>query len=107
MLATNLLLFHAQVTGCRLDNVGSGLLLGGGISFFTPQVGLASDTSTAYDIVLPTSEGTLVTATPTNEYADLFWERATMRLALLSPSIRVSCQVTRFTLVRFSTLAIR
>lgn len=72
-LATNLLPYKAQVAGGRLGAVGPGLFLGGGISWFTGQVGFGSDTATAYEIVLPTADGKLVTATATNAYSDLFW----------------------------------
>ncbi|KAG6909194.1 hypothetical protein DXG01_001708 [Tephrocybe rancida] len=53
-----------------MDTVGTGLLLGGGISFLSPQVGYSTDTMREVDVVLVT--GKIVTATPTNTYSDLF-----------------------------------
>jgi FAD/FMN-containing dehydrogenase len=47
-----------------------GLLLGGGLSFLSPQYGFSADMFKTLDVVLVT--GKLVTATATNEYADLF-----------------------------------
>ncbi|KAJ7616044.1 FAD-binding domain-containing protein [Roridomyces roridus] len=54
----------------RANVIGSGLLLGGGISFEGPLYGWASDRIKEMDVVLVT--GQLVTASATNEYADLF-----------------------------------
>ncbi|KAJ7051099.1 hypothetical protein C8F01DRAFT_1212818 [Mycena amicta] len=51
-------------------DVGTGLLLGGGISFLSPGQGYAADNFIAVDVVLV--DGTLVTATATNKYSDLF-----------------------------------
>ncbi|KAJ7481539.1 FAD-binding domain-containing protein [Mycena latifolia] len=50
--------------------VGTGLLLGGGLSWLSPSEGYASDTFKELDVVLVTGE--MVTATATNEYSDLF-----------------------------------
>ncbi|KAJ7048993.1 hypothetical protein C8F01DRAFT_1186226 [Mycena amicta] len=58
------------VVGGRVAGVGTGLLLGGGISFLSPSQGFAADNFLALDVVLV--DGTLVTATATNEYSDLF-----------------------------------
>ncbi len=63
--------YSAQVAGGRLGAVGPGLLLGGGVSWFSGKVGFASDTVEAYEIVL--ADGRLVTATRDNEFSDLFW----------------------------------
>jgi len=57
--------------GGRVGIVGvPGLLLGGGISFYSNQHGFASDNVFAYEIVLATGE--IVTASSTT-YSDLFW----------------------------------
>ncbi|KAJ7704349.1 hypothetical protein B0H17DRAFT_1039337 [Mycena rosella] len=56
--------------GGRVGGVGTGLLLGGGLSWLSPSQGYAADTFKALDVVLVTGE--MVTATATNEYADLF-----------------------------------
>jgi len=58
------------VSGGRVSTVGTGLLLGGGISYLSPQVGYSSDTMREVDVVLVS--GKTVTATATNQYADLF-----------------------------------
>jgi len=51
-------------------NIGTGLLLGGGLSYLSPGHGFSVDTLLEADVVLV--NGTLVTATSTNQYADLF-----------------------------------
>ncbi|KAJ4481092.1 FAD-binding domain-containing protein [Lentinula aciculospora] len=56
--------------GGRIATVGTGLLLGGGISYLSPAEGYAADNYVSLDVVLV--NGTLVTATVDNEYADLF-----------------------------------
>ncbi|KAJ3795218.1 hypothetical protein GGU11DRAFT_245057 [Lentinula aff. detonsa] len=56
--------------GGRVATVGTGLLLGGGISYLSPAEGYAADNYVSLDVVLV--NGTLVTATVDNEYADLF-----------------------------------
>ncbi|KAF7297488.1 FAD-binding domain-containing protein [Mycena indigotica] len=58
------------VVGGRVGDVGTGLLLGGGVSFLSPAEGWAADNFLSVDIVLV--DGTLVTATGTNKYSDLF-----------------------------------
>ncbi|KAK3996613.1 hypothetical protein QBC44DRAFT_317218 [Cladorrhinum sp. PSN332] len=60
------------VVGGRSSTVGvSGLLLGGGISYFTGIYGWACDNVKLYEVV--TSSGDIVTATSTNQHKDLFW----------------------------------
>ncbi|TCD60829.1 hypothetical protein EIP91_009432 [Steccherinum ochraceum] len=56
--------------GARFNDVGTGFLLGGGISFLSPSQGYGADNNVELDVVLV--NGTLVTATVDNEYADLF-----------------------------------
>ncbi|RDW69852.1 hypothetical protein BP6252_08872 [Coleophoma cylindrospora] len=57
--------------GGRVGLVGvPGLLLGGGISFYSNQYGFAADNVIAYQVVL--ASGAIVTATA-SAYADLFW----------------------------------
>ena len=57
--------------GGRVGNVGvPGLLLGGGISFYSNQYGFAADNVIAYQVVL--ANGQVVEATAT-AYSDLFW----------------------------------
>lgn len=53
-----------------ISDVGTGLLLGGGLSYLSPAFGYAADTFVSLDVVLV--NGTLVTTTIDNEYADLF-----------------------------------
>ncbi|KAF9059421.1 hypothetical protein BDP27DRAFT_1431381 [Rhodocollybia butyracea] len=62
--------FGVAPLGARVNTVGTGLLLGGGISYLSPAFGYAADTFVSLDVVLV--NGTLVTATVDNEYADLF-----------------------------------
>ncbi|KAJ7605456.1 hypothetical protein DFH06DRAFT_1275611 [Mycena polygramma] len=54
----------------RAADVGSGFFLGGGISFLSPALGWGADSYKELDVVLV--DGTVVTATATNEYQDLF-----------------------------------
>ncbi|KXN81968.1 Bifunctional solanapyrone synthase [Leucoagaricus sp. SymC.cos] len=56
--------------GGRLGNIGTGLLLGGGISYLAPENGWSTDGITEMDVVLV--NGQQVTATATNRYSDLF-----------------------------------
>ncbi|KAJ6588206.1 FAD-binding domain-containing protein [Mycena capillaripes] len=51
-------------------DIGTGLLLGGGLSWLSPSQGYASDMFKELDVVLVT--GQMVTATASNEYSDLF-----------------------------------
>lgn len=53
-----------------LRNGGTGLL-GGGLICLSPQYGFAADMLREVDLVLVS--GDLVTASATNEHADLFW----------------------------------
>ncbi|WP_338845290.1 FAD-dependent oxidoreductase [Massilia sp. W12] len=56
----------------RCPTVGAaGLVLGGGWGFAATHAGLTCDSLVASEIVL--ASGKLVTATPENEYKDLFW----------------------------------
>lgn len=62
--------FNLAAAGGRNGGVGvGGLLLGGGISHFSPRVGWACDTVVEYEIVL--ANGTLVTVSGTS-YPDLY-----------------------------------
>ncbi|CAI9628457.1 unnamed protein product [Alternaria burnsii] len=59
------------VVGGRMAPVGvPGLVLGGGISFFSNKVGWACDNVAAYEVV--TASGLVVTATPA-AFPDLYW----------------------------------
>ncbi|KAL1647509.1 hypothetical protein SLS61_007334 [Didymella pomorum] len=63
---------NLAAVGGRVGHVGvPGLLLGGGISFYSSQHGLASDNVVKYQCVL--SNGAIVEATANNAYSDLFW----------------------------------
>ncbi|KAJ6531140.1 hypothetical protein B0H19DRAFT_1190558 [Mycena capillaripes] len=62
--------YGVAVLGGRAADVGTGLLLGGGISFLSPQYGWSADSLKEADVVLVTGE--LVTVTATNQYKDLF-----------------------------------
>ncbi|KAJ7932786.1 FAD-binding domain-containing protein [Mycena leptocephala] len=62
--------FGVAPVGGRVGDVGTGLLLGGGLSWLSPSQGYAADTLKELDVVLVT--GKMVTATATNEYSDLF-----------------------------------
>ncbi|KAF8460077.1 hypothetical protein BDZ91DRAFT_700669 [Kalaharituber pfeilii] len=60
------------VIGGRLAPVGvPGLILGGGINFFSNKYGFAMDNLLSAEVVL--ASGKIVIATPTNEYSDLLW----------------------------------
>ncbi|EOA84271.1 uncharacterized protein SETTUDRAFT_92749 [Exserohilum turcica Et28A] len=60
-----------SVVGGRMASVGvPGLILGGGISFFSNKMGWACDNVASYEVV--TASGLVVTATPT-KYPDLYW----------------------------------
>ena len=64
--------YNLTVAGGRLSPVGvPGLLLAGGINFYGNQHGFSADTVTSYEVVL--ANGTIINATATNEYTDLFW----------------------------------
>ncbi|PFH49706.1 hypothetical protein AMATHDRAFT_147027 [Amanita thiersii Skay4041] len=63
--------FGVAPLGARVRDVGTGFLLGGGISFLSPQYGFGSDMFKELDVVLP--NGDFVTANANNQYSDLFW----------------------------------
>lgn len=52
------------------SDVGTGLLLGGGLSYLSARHGFSVDALVAADVVLV--DGRVVTANATNEYSDLF-----------------------------------
>ena len=55
----------------QMSTIGvSGLLLGGGISYFANKKGWACDNVASYEVV--TASGVIVTASPT-AYPDLYW----------------------------------
>ncbi|KAI4867549.1 FAD-binding domain-containing protein [Hypoxylon rubiginosum] len=59
------------VVGGRVGPVGvGGLMLGGGLSYFATDHGLAFDNVKSYEVVL--ADGTIVTATADNSYSDLY-----------------------------------
>ncbi|KAI1775594.1 FAD-binding domain-containing protein [Hypoxylon cercidicola] len=59
------------VVGGRVGPVGvGGLMLGGGLSYFATDRGLAFDNVKSYEVVL--ADGTIVTATADNTYSDLY-----------------------------------
>lgn len=62
--------YGRTVVGARLAGVGTGLALGGGLSYLSPQYGLACDGFRELEVVLPSGE--IVTASPT-ENEDLFF----------------------------------
>ncbi|KAJ7706613.1 FAD-binding domain-containing protein [Mycena metata] len=62
--------FGVSVLGGRASDIGTGLLLGGGISFASPLYGWSADSIKEMDVVLVT--GQFVTANATNAHADLF-----------------------------------
>ncbi|OTB05935.1 hypothetical protein M426DRAFT_10075 [Hypoxylon sp. CI-4A] len=59
------------VVGGRVGPVGvGGLVLGGGLSYFATQRGLACDNVKSYEVVL--ADGSIVSASADNEYSDLY-----------------------------------
>ncbi|KAJ5172051.1 hypothetical protein N7492_004644 [Penicillium capsulatum] len=62
--------YNRTVVGARLAGVGTGLALGGGMSYLSPQYGLACDSFRELEIVLP--NGTIVTASR-DSHPDLFF----------------------------------
>ncbi|KAJ7628455.1 hypothetical protein FB45DRAFT_918330 [Roridomyces roridus] len=62
--------FGVAPAGGRLGDIGTGLLLGGGLSYLAASQGYSADTFMEVDVVLVNGE--LVTATATNKYSDLF-----------------------------------
>lgn len=63
--------YNRTVVGARLAGVGTGLALGGGLSYLSPQYGMACDSFRELEIVLPSGE--IVTASNTSEHSDLFF----------------------------------
>ncbi|ORY62395.1 uncharacterized protein BCR38DRAFT_475765 [Pseudomassariella vexata] len=61
--------YGRTVMGGRLNGVGSGLALGGGLSYLSPQYGMACDSFRELEVVLPSGE--IVTASNTSN-PDLF-----------------------------------
>jgi FAD/FMN-containing dehydrogenase len=79
--------FGLAAVGGRVGKVGvPGLLLGGGISFYSSQYGFGADNIVKYQCVL--SSGLIIEPTATNEYSDLFWA--------LKGGGNSFCLVTRF-----------
>ncbi|KAJ7366319.1 FAD-binding domain-containing protein [Mycena albidolilacea] len=62
--------YGVSVIGGRASDIGTGLLLGGGISFISPLYGWSADSIKEVDVVLVTGES--VTANATNKFSDLF-----------------------------------
>lgn len=62
--------YNRTVVGARLAGVGTGLALGGGMSYLSPQYGLACDSFRELEIVLPSGE--IVTASASS-HPDLFF----------------------------------
>ncbi|KAL4790381.1 hypothetical protein BDV19DRAFT_335753 [Aspergillus venezuelensis] len=62
--------WNRTVVGARLAGVGTGLALGGGLSYLSSQYGLACDSFRELEVVLPSGE--IVTASETTN-ADLFF----------------------------------
>jgi len=62
--------FDRTVVGGRVYDVGTGLALGGGMSYLSPQYGMACDSFRELEVVLPSGE--IVTASET-EKPDLFF----------------------------------
>ncbi|PFH49719.1 hypothetical protein AMATHDRAFT_147056 [Amanita thiersii Skay4041] len=63
--------FGVAPLGARVRDVGTGALLGGGISYLSSEYGFASDMYKELDVVLP--NGDFVTVNADNQYSDLFW----------------------------------
>ncbi|KAJ5410901.1 uncharacterized protein N7487_005260 [Penicillium crustosum] len=62
--------YNRTVVGARLSGVGTGLALGGGMSYLSPQYGMACDSFRELEIVLP--DGQIVIASNTSN-PDLFF----------------------------------
>lgn len=62
--------YNRTVVGARLSGVGTGLALGGGMSYLSPQYGMACDSFRELEIVLP--DGQIVTASNSTN-PDLFF----------------------------------
>ncbi|KAF8180623.1 hypothetical protein BJ912DRAFT_980935 [Pholiota molesta] len=67
---TQLSPFGVAPLGGRLGDIGTGLLLGGGLSYLSGEYGFSSNAYVELDVVLVT--GKLVTATAINQFSDLF-----------------------------------
>ncbi|KAF4887794.1 putative FAD-linked oxidoreductase [Colletotrichum fructicola] len=64
--------YDLTVAGGRVAPVGvPGLLLVGGIGFYSNKYGFAANTVSSFEVVL--ADGRIVNATASNEYNDLFW----------------------------------
>ncbi|KAF2470782.1 FAD binding domain-containing protein [Lindgomyces ingoldianus] len=86
--------YGLAVAGGRVGSVGvPGLLLGGGISFYSNQYGFASNNVVKYECVL--ASGIIIEATARNAYSDLFWA--------LKGGGNSFCIVTRFDLKAFKS----
>lgn len=69
---TFLVPYGQYALGGRLQQVGvPGLLLGGGLNFFSNKYGFAMDNILSYECVL--ANGHVIIATANNKYEDLFW----------------------------------
>ncbi|KAH7089830.1 FAD binding domain-containing protein [Paraphoma chrysanthemicola] len=80
--------------GGRVGEIGvPGLLLGGGISFYSNQYGFASDNVVNYECVL--ADESIIEATANNIYSDLFWA--------LKAGGNSFCIVTRFDLTTYKS----
>ncbi|KAI8314375.1 Bifunctional solanapyrone synthase [Colletotrichum sp. SAR11_240] len=79
--------YDLTVAGGRVALVGvPGLLLAGGIGFYSNQDGLSASTISSYEVVL--TDGRIMNLTAFNEYSDLFWAAI--------PSPRVFAGVLQF-----------
>lgn len=65
--------YNCTVVGARLAGVGTGLALGGGMSYLSPQYGMACDSFRELEIVLP--DGQIVTASDESNPDLLFASR--------------------------------
>ncbi|KAI8270290.1 putative FAD-linked oxidoreductase [Colletotrichum sp. SAR 10_98] len=64
--------YDLTVAGGRVAPVGvPGLLLAGGIGFYSNKYGFSANTVSSFEVVL--ADGRIVNATAFNEYNDLFW----------------------------------
>ncbi|KAI8626226.1 FAD-binding domain-containing protein [Xylariaceae sp. FL1651] len=65
---------NLTVVGGRDADVGvSGLLLGGGLSFFSNLYGFACDNVAAFEVVLASGRVVMARPGPDQEFADLYW----------------------------------